>query len=199
MWTTSLAGTHRWTRLTCRRHSWPRALEDGLTALRHDITRCNTGCRPNRRRVHRPRSGLRHDQTPRWRRGMRRRSRTSRRRSGYSTLLALTRGAEAGRLGNRCRGRRRGHWFCRFDLHRGFRCFRDVRARLLQHCRLGFESSLLRESRLSLRRSGRRGRLGRHDHRRWRTWNRLRRDKSRRRLGFNRSRRLRTGSRRSRL
>jgi len=197
MRTTPLAGAHRRTPLSCRRHSRTRPLEDRFAALRHHVARCSARCRAGGCGVDRPRSGLRHDETPWWRRRMWRRNRTSRRSTRYgSALFSLSWSAGPCRGRNRCRGRWSRHRFCSFDLQRSFGYLRNFRRRLLQYRCLGFENGLLSRSHLHLRRRGRCNRLGRHDHRRGRTRNRLRRDQARRRLGFNRSCRLRAGNNR---
>ncbi len=209
MWPTALtrphgrASTRRATHRRSSRTLW--ALEDRLTALRHNRTRRRGGCRPHRRLVNRARSRLWHDQPARrsrrrcvyWRRPG---TRWSRAYIGGLHQSSGTYGWYCLSCGRAKRRRSRGRRSC-LQCCWCFGCWSFGRQNcgscVLGDRRLLFGNGLSRLCRFcgGARLGSRtRWRLGRNDDGSRRTCHRLRRDEPWRGLrSFNRSCRLRAG------
>ena len=201
MRTATLTRPHRRTSAgrACRRHSRTGTLKDRLAPLRHNRTRWRSaGCRTRRCRVHRTRSRLRHDQTPRRRSGLR--------RPGWWSGSTVFRGCGRARPRRRCNLGRRN-----YGRRKSFSCRRHLDLNWYRNLNLGLHHSglglnqcfgasgrLVHRARLCLRRSRRCRRLRRSNDRGGRTCHRLGCDKPGRRLGFNGRRRLGAGGRDSR-
>ena len=188
----ALTGPQGRTRRAGRSHPRARSLENWLTTLRHDLPRRRTGRRTSGRRINRTRSGLRNNEPPRRRHGLRWTGYNGRSSSRCDRLFGCSRRRGTRSWCLRCRRRGRG---ADFDRRRScdFGLLCDLDFRLIEHrCGRAFDRCLSRFGDLMRRarvRYRRRGRLGRSDNGRRRTWHRLRRDETRCGLAFNRRRR----------